>query len=498
MAVAEPRGVSGAAASELDVKTAIEISDRGLFDRMAFAAVFAVIGIAVLPAFACIAWIAAIAVWEWGIAPRLERLVLRMRDERAQRLAYAWLTLPGSALYNALALMCLMNGSPLGVAIGLAWITGAILNNFVYSSGTRLLLVLSLLPCALFSVVGPFIAYGWDWRAFLMPALVGLSGLASQRFSADHGAVVAQLADRQMAFAEAEGKLSVAIEASGDGLFEVDLIAGTMTVSPNWLQMLGYAPDAFDGDARSWRRFVHPDDIERVMEKNAAHYRGEAPYASSEIRMLCKDGSLKWVLWRSRLVARTEAGEPWRLVGTTVDISERKALEHALEAARDQAEAASRAKSEFLANMSHEIRTPLNGVMGVASALRRADLDERQAEMVSVIEDSAESLQVLLADILDLARVEAGRLEIAPEPFDLPGAIESLAALFRAKAEEKGLALNVRIAGDVAHFVTGDKVRIKQIVGNLLSNAVKFTAAGAVSLSVSKAEGGQICFVVKD
>jgi signal transduction histidine kinase/ActR/RegA family two-component response regulator len=160
----------------------------------------------------------------------------------------------------------------------------------------------------------------------------------------------------------------------------------------------------------------------------------------------------------------------------------------ALAAARDAAEAANRAKSEFLANMSHEIRTPLNGVLGVAGALARTGLNARQREMVRLIETSAESLQVLLADVLDMARVEAGRLEIAPEPFDVRETAMAMAELFRAKAEDKGLELQVRIGRGIARRHLGDATRLKQIIGNLLSNAVKFTESGGVALILEAAE----------
>jgi signal transduction histidine kinase/ActR/RegA family two-component response regulator len=162
----------------------------------------------------------------------------------------------------------------------------------------------------------------------------------------------------------------------------------------------------------------------------------------------------------------------------------------ALAQARDAAETANRTKSEFLANMSHEIRTPMNGVIGVAGALARTPLDARQREMVRLIETSADSLQALLADVLDLARVEAGRLEINAEPFDLRETAMGIVELFRAKAEEKGLELAVRIDPAVAPRHVGDAVRLKQILGNLLSNAVKFTAAGSVRLRVAADAAG--------
>jgi signal transduction histidine kinase len=186
-------------------------------------------------------------------------------------------------------------------------------------------------------------------------------------------------------------------------------------------------------------------------------------------------------------------------VGTALDLllasfaeNKRRAVDSA--AARDAAEAANRAKTEFLANMSHEIRTPLNGVLGVAGALGRTSLNARQTEMVRLIETSADSLQVLLSDMLDLARVEAGRLELSPEPFDLRETVMGIIELFRPKAEEKGLEIAVNVSRLVARRHSGDAVRLKQILGNLLSNAVKFTSEGRVSLSVAAddaADGAQ-------
>ncbi|HLI66376.1 MAG TPA: PAS domain-containing protein, partial [Caulobacteraceae bacterium] len=371
MSVDQTPGKSAGIASTLDVRTAIEISQRGLFDRIAFAAIFAVIAVAVLPWLLPVCWIVAVAGWEWAVGPRLDAMVARLPNERAAT-PYALINLPGAALYQTLALICLANGSALGVAIGAVWICGAILNCFVYASANRRLLLATLAPTAVFSILGPFLAYGLDWRSLIIPGLLGLSGLASQRFSLDHGAVLHQLADRQVAFIDAERKLSIAIEGSGDGLYELDLVADSMHVSPNWLVMLGYGPDDFDGHVGSWRTYVHPEDRMTVSAAFQAHFQGKTPYASAEVRMRCKNGAYKWVLSRARLVERTADGSPWRVIGTTIDVGERKALEQQLEAARDAAEAANRAKSEFLANMSHEIRTPLNGVMGVASALRRS------------------------------------------------------------------------------------------------------------------------------
>ena len=173
------------------------------------------------------------------------------------------------------------------------------------------------------------------------------------------------------------------------------------------------------------------------------------------------------------------------IVTVCTDITDLKNDARALAEARDVAQSASSAKSQFLANMSHEIRTPLNGVIGVAQALAKTSLSAQQEEMLELIHSSGRTLQVLLSDILDLARVESGRLELANDVFHLGRAVREAAQLYETSAEAKGLQFFVEIAPDADRWITGDVVRVKQILTNLVSNAVKFTGTGFVSLTAA-------------
>ncbi|QYJ00949.1 response regulator [Thalassovita mediterranea] len=171
------------------------------------------------------------------------------------------------------------------------------------------------------------------------------------------------------------------------------------------------------------------------------------------------------------------------------DVREERRKAHELRDALNRAEQATRMKSEFLANMSHEIRTPLNGVLGMAQTLVHSDLTGVQREQVSIILDSGRALMVLLNDILDLSKIEAGKLDITPVASDLRHKLSSLFKLHEALAEEKGIKLELFVHPDVPSSLTFDPVRLRQCVGNLISNAIKFTERGKVMIVVSSEPG---------
>ncbi len=188
------------------------------------------------------------------------------------------------------------------------------------------------------------------------------------------------------------------------------------------------------------------------------------------------------------------------LVTVVMDVTDFHWANQVLAQARDAAEAANRAKSEFLANISHELRTPLNGVLGIAEVLTQTELNAAQREMVETIRSSGASLEALLGDIMDLARLESGNVDVVVEPFDLGATIRTVAAPFLLQARTKGVGLSIDMGAGVQGAVAGDAAKLRQILANLISNAVKFTDAGEVRIAVDRPDpsGAWIRFSIKD
>ena len=191
-------------------------------------------------------------------------------------------------------------------------------------------------------------------------------------------------------------------------------------------------------------------------------------------------------------------GDEMRVVTSFNDITEELAATTRLEQARVQAEEASKSKSMFLANMSHEIRTPLNGVLGMAEVLEGTLTEDRQRRMIGTIRNSGEMLLNILNDILDMSKIEAGKMEIEKVPFIVNDLAQSVEALNAIRAEEKGLEFRVHTSSGCALPLLGDPHRISQILNNLLHNAIKFTDRGSVTLTLQCQSGDPLQIEVTD
>ena len=296
---------------------------------------------------------------------------------------------------------------------------------------------------------------------------------------------------------QAETRLRAAVDALPEGVVFLDHEGRYILWNQRYAEIYHRSADLFEPGARlidtlrvGVARGDYPDAVGREEEWLADRMALlDNPGVRHEQRV--SDG--RWLMIEER---RTCDGGT---IGLRVDITDMKRQAAELEAALHRAEAANRAKSEFLANLSHEIRTPLNGVLGLADVLGRSPLDVSQRDLVDTIKVSAGALNHILTDLLDFSRLEAGKLEIASQPFVLAEAAREAAALYAQAAQDKGVALRVDIAEGVAHSIMGDGPRLKQILTNLLSNALKFTEAGAIDLVVSPdQEGGRCHIEVRD
>ena len=256
----------------------------------------------------------------------------------------------------------------------------------------------------------------------------------------------------------------------------------------------GHEPESLRFDASQVYARIHPDDLERVQQSIATSAQQLTPWRD-EYRVRVGD-SLRWVHGNATPEQGPEGSVLWH--GYISDITERKQFEEALVVAREQAIEASRVKSEFLANMSHEIRTPLNGILGVTQLLLEEHLERRQRDLLGAIRTSGETLLTLINDILDLSKVESGKLQLETVPFSPGELVDRVVQVVGVRAKEKGLQLKVELERSLPARVLGDPTRVQQVVTNLVSNAVKFTETGAVRIVVRRCEPKGLCVEVHD
>jgi PAS domain S-box-containing protein len=278
-------------------------------------------------------------------------------------------------------------------------------------------------------------------------------------------------------------RVTLAAKSGKIGIWERDLRTDELIWDATMFKLYGIPPQSTSPSAELWKTLVHPLDVERVTSA-AKRYTGSEPL-EIEYRIVWPTGEVRHVRSQGTIL-RDDTGDPVRIVGTFWDITEIRSLTEQLGREKDAAEAANIAKSDFLANMSHEIRTPMNGVIGLTSLLLDGEVTPEQRAQLTLLADSGRSLLAIINDILDLSKVEAGKMELESLVMSVGGLVDGALSIVRSEASAKGLALTATLATDIPTWVTGDPTRLRQILLNLLTNAIKFTDRGRVELSVRR------------
>ncbi|NDV26720.1 PAS domain S-box protein [Desulfovibrio sp. JC010] len=297
--------------------------------------------------------------------------------------------------------------------------------------------------------------------------------------------VIASLEDitarRQMEknLAKTESRFKTIAENSKDLIYRFSVPNKKFEyVSPSCLDITGFPPGTFYENSQFFFDLIHPDfqDFMHQQWLDMAYGKME-PLV--EYRIIDRYGKTKW-LQQSNVPLYDKKGNPVRVEGIVRDVTELKNALERVEQERARAEAASNTKSEFLANMSHEIRTPLNGIMGMLQLMDADEPPAQQGEYINAAMQASRRLNNVLSDILDLARVEAGKLSLCYREFNPAEELKHVFELFEVTSRHSGVKLELRLAADLPRTVIGDSARLQQILTNIVGNALKFTHDGHV------------------
>src|SRR6516162_7334114 len=295
---------------------------------------------------------------------------------------------------------------------------------------------------------------------------------------------ITDLRQIEEALRESEERFRGTFENAAVGIAHRDATGRFLRVNEKFCDILGYTREEML--QKTVRDITHPDDLAASIDALTALWQGESHTLGLEKRYVRKDGSLVWAEQFASL-QRDVAGKPAYDIAIVNDISERKRLEEELRRAKESAEAANRAKDEFLANVSHEIRTPMNAIIGMTDLALDTLLTEDQRQYLTTVKSAADALLGIINDVLDFAKIEAGRLELDPTDFSLSSMLGATLRALAVRAHKKGLELVCQQRPGVPDALIGDAGRLRQVLLNLVGNAIKFTERGEIVVLVENA-----------
>lgn len=287
-----------------------------------------------------------------------------------------------------------------------------------------------------------------------------------------------------------EERLNLVLEASNVGLWDFDCTTFEVFYSEQFKKQLGYSGDEISNRFSEWEDRIHPSDRERALEVLRRFNRSKNKTYENSFRLRSRSGRWRWILARG-IAFRDESGKPIRMIGIHIDITSFKLLEKKLRDAKSLAERASKAKSGFLAKVSHELRTPLNGMLGSLQLLQDTSLDQEQRKLVGIGQSSGRWMLSIIGEGLDLARIEAGKMQLVPAPFAPREVLSEIMTFKQSNAAAKGLELHWSVDPGIPEQVVCDATALRQIVANLVGNAIKFTDSGSVRVRVDHGPGKQ-------
>ncbi len=301
---------------------------------------------------------------------------------------------------------------------------------------------------------------------------------------------------------QSQERLNLALIGSNEGMWDWEIRKGTYYATDLFYSMLGYMKNEISDTFISFKELVYSEDRPLMMEELKKHLTGENDFYSIQLRILSKNGEWKWIHSKGRVSKRDSIGRPVRMTGVHIDISKEKEREKMLEQANELIKESSVMKENFLANISHELRTPMNGIIGMTKLLSSTSLNEEQKEYIDMIATAAKSLMAAINGILDISKIEARKIEINLEKFQLRKFIESVYIFIKMQVNTQKVEFSYSIDRGIPDSVIGDEGNLRIILNNLLSNAIKFTEKGYVKLLLkeisSDVEETVIKFSVED